>query len=143
MATLSYATAPFVNSVMLRLPPTARRTREAMLRYVQTLPKDAELEFITARASGFKKTTVVRLSEMHVLPPRRFGFANFIRVLPAWQKKLDAQKSVFQKVVDVLSETRNKFYVKDDRAASKRSRAPGVWELVAKQIEQNGAGRGK
>ncbi|KAF2501870.1 hypothetical protein BU16DRAFT_211265 [Lophium mytilinum] len=141
MIVLGYGTAPFVNSILLRLPQTARRSRDAMIRYVQNLPKDAELEIVTARLLGFKKTNSVRLSEMHVLPPRRFGFANLEHVVPAWQRKIEAERPLWKKVGSLLGETRNKFYVKGDKASSKRSRAPGVWELVFKQIQQNGRGK--
>ncbi|KAF2834329.1 hypothetical protein M501DRAFT_910315, partial [Patellaria atrata CBS 101060] len=70
MLLVSSATGPFVNAVHLRLPLHARRSVEALNKYVSNLPKDAELQIITLRLSGFQKTSSASLHNLRSLPRR-------------------------------------------------------------------------
>lgn len=137
MIVVGLATAPFVNSVNLYIPEFARRSRDVLIRYSQNLPKDAQLEFVTARLFGLPKTTGVRLSEMRALPSRWGRLANLERIrTPSLQREL-AQRLAWKKALGFLAESRFKFYVTDDVASMRRSRAPGVWENVLKEIRKN------
>lgn len=137
MIVVGLATAPFVNSVNLYIPEFARRSRDVLIRYSQNLPKDAQLEFVTARLFGLPKTTGVRVSEIRALPSRWGRLANLERIrTPRLQKEL-AQRSAWKKALGFLAEPRFKFYVTDDVASMRRSRAPGVWENVLKEIRKS------
>lgn len=137
MIVVGVATAPFVNSVSLYIPEFARRSRDVLIRYSTNLPKDAQLEFVTARLLGLPKTTGVRLSEMRALPSRWGRLANLERIRSPSLQREHAQRSAWKKALGFLAEPRFKFYVTEDVASTRRSRAPGVWENVLKEIRKN------
>jgi len=136
MLAMSYLTAPFVKRVVIQVPERARYSREALMAFSQKLPKDTRLEFTTLRTFPFRRTTGATLSDLRALPPQRGRFAN-IQLLKTneWhqqQKKIN----IFMKFWNILAEPRWKFYVKEGRSYTIRTKAPGVWENVALVIQQ-------
>jgi hypothetical protein len=53
----------------------------------------------------------------------------------AWRKR-QAEKSWGTKFMEFVKEPRYKFYVKEGRTFTIRSGVPGVWEEVAKKIQE-------
>ncbi|KAF1830946.1 hypothetical protein BDW02DRAFT_76004 [Decorospora gaudefroyi] len=146
--TLAYLTAPFVHQIFLKIPETARRSRQDLMRFARTLSTNptatanTRLEFVTLRIFPFRKNTTALLHELRALPPRKFRLANIELRLA------QPEKSFFKRVLEVLNEPRFKFHVKEGRRYTMKTGVPGVWEEVANRIkeqtvEEERAGKGK
>ncbi|KAF2201493.1 hypothetical protein GQ43DRAFT_440519 [Delitschia confertaspora ATCC 74209] len=133
--TLSYLTAPFVKRIHLYLPPYARRSVSTLHNYSSTLPPTARLEFVTLRAFPFERTTTVLLSELRALPPQRFRYANIARVKTEKFLRVTGWNGIWGRVFGLLNEPRWKYYVKEGKAYTFRTKVPGVWENVARAIK--------
>lgn len=118
-------TSPFVAFVHLRLPPAARGTSKALQQFCENLPRDAQLDFTTSRLSGFSRTTGARVWELRPLPKRLLRLANIERVS-------DAHSPWWIRWAQWAA-PRNRFYV-GGTAGTKRSRAPGIWDQIVKQM---------
>ena len=77
---VAYLTSPFVNYVHLRLPPFARVSREMLLRYSKSLPKDAELDITTMNNVGMPRVSRIKLGDLYSVK-ERFGIVNLKRDL--------------------------------------------------------------
>lgn len=108
-------------------------------RTLSTVPKktaNTKVEFVTLRIFPFRKTTAAFLHELRVLPPQRLRLANI--ELPKSDEWAQSQraKGVFRRMYEVLKEPRWKFYVKEGTKYTKKSGVPGVWEEVARRLEE-------
>ncbi|KAF2140941.1 uncharacterized protein K452DRAFT_359363 [Aplosporella prunicola CBS 121167] len=167
MLAISTTTAPFVNSIFLYLPPKARTSQEALLRYARALPPTTRLDLATVSFRGSAKTSGCQLRELRSMPGKRWGIANIERVAVAapaeakpakptpvdgilkaaqgegvarpLEKKQKGSKAL-RRFVELFNEPRNRFYIDPERGSG-RSRAPGVVQLVVEQIERNGGGK--
>ncbi|USP82276.1 hypothetical protein yc1106_09550 [Curvularia clavata] len=138
--TLAYLTAPFVHQVFLQIPESARRSRHDLIRFASTLRRNplatanTKLEFVTLRIFPFRKHTTAFLHELRALPERRFRLANIeLPKTDAWAQR-QREKGVLRRVLDVINEPRFKFYVKEGRSYTMKTKVPGVWEEVAARI---------
>ncbi|OAK94520.1 hypothetical protein IQ06DRAFT_85805 [Phaeosphaeriaceae sp. SRC1lsM3a] len=140
--TLAYLTAPFTHQVFLQIPEYARRSRHDLMHFTKQLtarPADTantKLEFVTLRIFPFRKNTAAFIHELRALPSKKLRFANI--ELPkneAWAQRQRA-KGVFKRMLEVMSEPRHKFYVKEGRSYTMRTKVPGVWEEVARRIQE-------
>jgi hypothetical protein len=140
--TLAYFTAPFTQRVYLQIPEQARRSRVDLMRFAQTLTSkpvataNTKLEFTTLRIFPFRKKTTAFLHELRALPPRNLRLANLALEKNEEWVKAQRRKGVFKRMIEVLAEPRYKFYVKEGRKYTMRTGAPGVWEEVAKRIQE-------
>lgn len=55
-----------------------------------------------------------------------------------WAKR-QREKGIFKRMYEVISEPRFKFYVKEGRLYTMKTGVPGVWEEVAKRIQEQTA----
>ncbi|KAF2655472.1 hypothetical protein K491DRAFT_429193 [Lophiostoma macrostomum CBS 122681] len=133
---LSYLTAPFVKHVHIRLPVRATRSLARLQQFAMNPPPDTRLEFTTLRAVGFKRHTAVLLHELRALPASRWGFANIERIKSDYLLKDEKSKGIFRKILTVLNEPRFKFYVKEGRIYTIKTKVPGVWESIAAHIRR-------
>ena len=140
--TLAYVTAPFTHQVFMQIPEYARRSRQDLMQFAHTLltkpsaTANTKLEFVTLRIFPFRKHTSAFLHELRALPPRKMRLANI--ELPkndAWAKR-QREKGIFKRMYEVVSEPRYKFYVKEGRTYTMKTGVPGVWEEVAKRIQE-------
>ncbi|KAF2264464.1 hypothetical protein CC78DRAFT_235477 [Lojkania enalia] len=136
IVTLSYVTTPFVKTVFINLPSTARLSRDSLARFSKRLPPDTLLEFTTLRAFPFQRNTAVMLSELQALKPQWWRFANIERVKTKEFERLQRQKSLWRRLLQIVNEPRFKFYVKEGRNYTIRTGVPGVWENVARAIQK-------
>ena len=120
----------------MRVPVAARTSRAVLLRYCANLPQRTELDFTTVRLVGLQKTTSLTLGELRALRPRWGRLANIERM----NDEVLARRTVWARLTTWLREPRNKFYV-GGVEGEKRSRAPGVWQLVWEQIRKKPAVR--
>ncbi|KAF1914083.1 hypothetical protein BDU57DRAFT_521259 [Ampelomyces quisqualis] len=139
--TLAYLTAPFVYQVFLQIPEHARRSRQDLMRFVTLLnakpaaTADTKLEFVTLRIFPFRKNTSNFLHELRALPPKKMRLANIeFPKSEEWAKR-QREKGIFRRILEVISEPRYKFYVKEGRTYTIKTGVPGVWEEVAKRIQ--------
>ncbi|KAI4606582.1 hypothetical protein J4E80_010118 [Alternaria sp. BMP 0032] len=143
--TLAYLTAPFVHQVFLQIPTTAnyaRRSRPELLRFARSLRQNTaatantKLEFVTLRIFPFRKHTTAFLHELRALPPKKLRLANIeLPKSEAWVKR-QREKGIFKRMLEVMSEPRFKFYVKEGRLYTMKTGVPGVWEEVAMRIQE-------
>lgn len=78
MVVVMYISGPFVNYIHLRLPPFARHSREMMIRYSKSLPKDAEIDITTMNLVGKPRVARMKVSSLYPIK-ERFGLANYGR----------------------------------------------------------------
>jgi len=70
------------------------------------------------------------------LPPKKLRLANIeLPKSEAWVKR-QREKGIFKRVLEVMSEPRFKFYVKEGRLYTMKTGVPGVWEEVAMRIQE-------
>jgi hypothetical protein len=110
------------------------------MRFAHTLTTDPKatanlkLEFVTLRIFPFRKNTSAFLHELRSLPDKKLRLANIeLPKSEAWAKR-QRGKGVFQRMIEVVSEPRFKFYVKEGRLYTMKTGVPGVWEEVASRI---------
>ncbi|KAI6250376.1 hypothetical protein HI914_01078 [Erysiphe necator] len=78
MLFVAYVSGPFVTYIHLRIPNFARNSKEMIMRFAKSPPKDTELDFTTMNFFG--KPQVVRIKLKHIQAKRsRFGMVNFVR----------------------------------------------------------------
>ncbi|OWY45814.1 hypothetical protein AA0117_g10178 [Alternaria alternata] len=140
--TLAYLTAPFVHQVFLQIPEHARRSRSDLIRFATSLrtnpnqTANTKLEFVTLRIFPFRKHTTAFLHELRALPPKRFRLANIeLPKSDAWAQR-QREKGIVKRMGEVVREPRFKFYVKEGRLYTMKTGVPGVWEEVAKRIQE-------
>ena len=86
MAFVGYIAGPFVAHIHLKLPNYARYSRDVLMRYTRSLPKDAKLEITTMNFIGFPRVTRVNATDLR--PVReRFGMVNYARDMRELDKK--------------------------------------------------------
>lgn len=78
MIFVAYITSPFVNYIHLRLPNFSRNSRELLMRYSKSPPKDAQADITTMNFVGKPRVTRLNISELKAIK-QRFGVANFSR----------------------------------------------------------------
>lgn len=97
---------------------------------------NTKLEFVTLRVFPFRKHTTTFVHELRALPPMRMRLANIeLPKSDEWAQRQRA-KGIFKRMVDVINEPRFKFYVKEGRMYTMKTRVPGVWEEVAQRIAE-------
>ncbi|PSN63287.1 hypothetical protein BS50DRAFT_577048 [Corynespora cassiicola Philippines] len=134
--TMAYLTSPFVKKVFMEIPEWAQKSRSGLLAFARNPPGDTRINFVTLRTFPFEHNTSVFLSELRALPPQKGRFANI--ELPkslAWRQR-QKEKSLANRIWDVVKEQRFKFYVKEGRAYTMKTGVPGVWESIAEKIQQ-------
>ena len=115
----------------MRVPAAARTSRTVLLRYCAKLPPRTPLDITTVRLIGLPKSTSTTLGELRALKPRLGRLANIERV----NDEVLTRRTLWAWLTTWMREPRNKFYV-GGADGVKRSRAPGVWELVWDQIRK-------
>lgn len=143
--TLAYVTAPFTHQVFMQIPEYARRSRQDLMQFARSLntktnvTANTKLEFVTLRIFPFRKHTSAFLHELRALPPKKMRLANI--ELPKsddWVKR-QREKGIFRRMVEIVNEPRFKFYVKEGRTYTMKTGVPGVWEEVARRIQEQTA----
>jgi len=136
-AILSFVTAPYVKQIMLHpIPPAARHSLTALRAFARNLPSTTKITFQTLRIFPIPKHTTAYVNELCALPPRKFRFANIeLPKSDAWRQR-QKEKGFRTRFWEFISEPRFKFYAKESRVFTMRPGVPGVWEEVARRIQQ-------
>jgi hypothetical protein len=133
MLLISILYAPYVANIHIFIPPTARLSRENLFRWAKAITPSTPLDIMTIRFYGGRKVTAVPLRELYPLHQRLGRYANMVRVNP----EAVAQRTLYARLSMWAKEPRNKFYVGGGEGI-KRSRAPGIWEVVWANIRAKG-----
>ena len=122
MLYVMYFTAPFVSYVHIRLPLFARRSREQLLRWAESMSPTTEIDLTTMRFYGRPRVSRMPLQDLRKAKPS-FGIANLIRV----QKPPHAKTGRPWWMGKPLTG----FYVGNERG---QSREPAVWQKVLEKL---------
>lgn len=124
MAVTVALTAPFVASVSVLLPSSARGSRAALMKFADKPARDTVLELTTMRFMPFPKRTAVRLDELRRIPEKGLRMANLVHIVPR-QNDRTTQKS---------SAAKAEYYVRPGDRYTAATRAPGIWPVLLKNI---------
>src|SRR5688572_24054038 len=138
MLLIGYTTSPFVTHMHMHLPTAARASRQALERFVLTLPPTTPLTITTMNFIG--KPRYSKLQAGHLLPERsRLGLVNYVR-------DHTDQEAASRKWYNLRAV--NKFYVQDDAALKtakkmrKGKKSPvewWIWDAVRERIAKRAA----
>jgi len=124
MLYMIWASAPFVAYVHIRLPMLARRSKEQLLRWSESIPSNTELDLTTIKWYGRPRVSRIPISD---LKPTKasFGIENLVRK----QKALPGMSDSTRK-----AKGQRLFFVGND---PKKSIETSVWRKVTAQIQAN------
>jgi len=141
MLLIGYTTSPFVTHMHIHLPLTARASRQALERFVHTLPPTTPLTITTMSAIG--KPRYSKLQASHLKPQRsRLGLVNYVR-------DYTDQEAASRKWYNLRAV--NKFYVQEDAALkTARKKRKGkkdlvewwIWDALRERIAKKAATTG-
>ena len=134
MVFMGVGSSPFVKSINVKVPLAARRSKETLLAWARSAPLSTPIELVTMRLIGLPKHTTVKLGDLRTLPAKFGRIANFEAVKSPGQTNKGS--SDWRKSLGFLGEPRNKFYITTSVNDTRRSRAPGVWEVLREKIRQ-------
>ncbi|KAL2755006.1 hypothetical protein ACRALDRAFT_2053850 [Sodiomyces alcalophilus JCM 7366] len=76
---IAYTTGPFVSFIYLRLPPSARTSRQHLERFIRSgLPPSTQLQVLTMGLAGRPRTALVSLADFKPVT-ERWGLVNYAR----------------------------------------------------------------
>lgn len=79
LAYVAYTTAPFVSFIYLRLPPSARTSRQHLERFVRSgLPASTQLQVLTMGLAARPRAAFVTLADLKPVT-ERWGLVNYTR----------------------------------------------------------------
>ncbi|TAQ84029.1 hypothetical protein B7494_g7641 [Chlorociboria aeruginascens] len=104
MVFIAYISSPFVNSIHLKVPHYARFSREILLRYSKSLPKNAEIDITTLNFIGKPRRTLIKVPDL--FPAKeRFGLVTFVRDTkeinrgrPWWKTRAVRQFGIYEDI---------------------------------------------
>ncbi len=122
MLYVMYSTAPFVSYVHIRLPIFARRSREQLLRWAESMSPTTEIDMTTMRSYGRPRVSRIPLRELQ-RTKASLGIANLTRVQSSSQAEM--------KRPWWMNKPPKHFYVGNDRG---KSREASVWQKALERI---------
>ncbi|KAL8859672.1 MAG: hypothetical protein Q9178_003786 [Gyalolechia marmorata] len=123
MLVVTYATAPFVTYIHLKLPFYARRSKEDLMKFVNKVPMSTEIDLTTIGQFGWPHVYRMPLAELKKAK-YALSAANLERVLPS--SALKPNRSWWK------SSLPTKFYVRNEPVGR---RGPSAWQKVWAQLE--------
>ena len=121
---LHRATMSLATEVWLRLPPSARSSAHAAMKYARNLPRDALLEIRFMRWTGLVGSVLIKLVDTTAARTRVLKPVNF-----RWTG-VAAHQGTF------LRPNPTDFFVKHNSAGGRAARdtIPGIWQVVYKRL---------
>lgn len=129
LAVVTLMGAPFVSSIRLKLPPNARQSRDAVLRFASNTPPDTLVRVQCIRFAPWLQTRNAYFSDLRKLPFSRWRLANLEHVPPYNATQIDESglKGLF------VRSYFGRFWVNMAQARD-RSAVPGAWEAMYQQM---------
>ena len=122
MLYVMYFTAPFVSYIHVQLPIFARRSREQLLKWAESMSPTTEIDLTTMRIYGRPRVSRMPLGDLRK-KKSHFGIANLVKA----QKPSSAEVKRPWWMGKPLTE----FYVGNERG---RSREASVWQKALARI---------
>lgn len=132
---LAFLSAPFVSTVRVLLPPSARKSHEALLRFAEQVPDDTRLSLQTMRWLPWPTHKEVYFSDLRRLPGWA-GSANLEHVPLGHEKAANAANANKIFGGSLALRMYGRYWV--DLNSRNKSQAPGVWEKMWDQITIKG-----
>jgi hypothetical protein len=132
MLFIALTASPWVASVRLKLPATARVSRDALLRFCENPAMSTPIELTTVRMNGFQKTTYTILGELRPVK-KSWSIANMERIV---DKDLQQKRSTYAKLSAWMKEPRNEFFVGGEEGVRKAG-IPKAWPMIWESIQRN------
>ena len=123
-----YYASPFVAYIHVKLPIFARRSREQLLKWAQSIPSNTELEMTTIKSYGSLRTTRMPISELRPIKAR-FGIENLARV-----PRFPGRTIVSPKRPWWAPKEQTRFFVGNER---RKSVETAVWQKALEQIRSS------
>ena len=121
---MTYYSSPFVAYVHVKLPMFARRSREQLLKWAQSIPTNTEIEMTTMKSYGSLRSSRMQISELRPTQAR-FGIQNLLRV---------RYSSKNQRRPWWASKDPHLFFVGNER---KKTVEAIVWQKISSQIKDS------
>jgi hypothetical protein len=125
--------APFVSTIRVLLPKTARSDHAALMRFAENVPEDTRVSFQTMRWLPWPTHKEVFFADLRRLPGKSLS-ANLEHVPLGHGKKAQGASNIFGGRLAVRMY--GKYWV--DMTSRNKSQAPGVWEKMWDQITIKG-----
>ena len=123
-----YYASPFVAYVHIKLPIFARRSREQLLKWAQSIPSNTEVEMTTIKSYGSLRTTRMPISELRPIKAR-FGIENLARVPRSLERtSINPKRPWWAPKEQIL------FFVGNER---RKSVETAVWQKALEQIRSS------
>lgn len=121
MLVIAYATAPFVTYMHLKLPHFARRSRDHLMRWVEKIPSDTEIDITMIGFFGWPRVYRMPFSQLRRVR-LTLSAANIKRV--GMSSALNSKRPWWRGKIPTL------FYVGTDRAQK-----VSVWPKLVQQVK--------
>ena len=123
-----YYASPFVAYIHIKLPIFARRSREQLLKWAQSIPPNTELEMTTIKSYGSLRTTRMPISGLRPVKAR-FGIENLARVPRSLERTSIGSKRPWW-----APKEQTLFFVGNER---RKSVETAVWQKALEQIRSS------
>jgi hypothetical protein len=129
---LALLSAPYVSTVRVLLPASAKRSHEALMAFAENVPADTKVSLQTMRWLPWPIHRQVFFSDLRRLPGTKLS-ANLEHVPLGHEEAKDASKVFGGRLARRMY---GRFWV--DMTVRNKSQAPGVWEKMWDQITIKG-----
>lgn len=129
MLYVAFTTKPFVTYVHLVLPETARASREALMKWLNTSGRNMELDLTTMRFIGLSRTTRVRMQDLRRKSEGITDISNLT---------ISSAGSSRRTVVNSIFGVPKRFHVGEKANYSKETK---LWKALLDRIPQDSAAK--
>lgn len=135
MVMISLMTAPFVAGVFIRVPESARISKDALVAFARKLPQDTRLDVQKMGFLPLPRTRVVKVSELRPLPPSLKYLANFEHVPAA---NAGVHTTGWQNYArGLLRYIRGFLWMRPTPSHWEKTPAPEVWPQIVEHVNRN------
>ena len=122
----------FVHHINILLPSSARRSKDALINFVDRVPPNTRLQIKSFWFRPWAHVRLVEFRDLRRLPSSRLRITN-LEQLPLYGQKAAEDAKRHPALGWVARSWMGRYYVSTDQVRDK-SRAPGVWNTMWQQI---------
>jgi hypothetical protein len=123
----------YVHHINVILPPSARRSKDALTRFAGKVPRDTVVEIKCMWLRPWPVTKSVYFGDLRRLPYNTIRLTN-LEHIPLATRKEQEQRPIYSWMVRLVM---GRYWVSRQQIKD-RSRAPGVWDTMWRQIPMVG-----
>jgi hypothetical protein len=124
--------APYVSTIRVLVPPSAKKSTEALLRFAERVPADTKVSLQSMRWLPWPTHKEVFFSDLRRLPGRKLSVN--LEHMPLGNKEAENASKIFGG--RLVRRMYGRYWV--DMTSRNKSQAPGVWENMWEQIPIKG-----